>query len=101
MAKWADYCIFSVRFNTSRTHIDRVRAYPDNGDSFGSAIEFSRAGVVSEVKGGTTFVTTFKGTDGKYKLGNTVFITIINETEYIKSVRDNTPVDNLDNLPEF
>ena len=101
MTKWADYCIFAVRVNTHRTHIDRVQAFPDKSDSFGTAVEFSRLDVVAAIKRGTTFVTVFKGADGNYKLGNAVFIVLINGSEYIKTVTDNTPVDNLDNLPEF
>ena len=29
MAKWADYGISAVRYNSEHTHIVRVRAYPD------------------------------------------------------------------------
>jgi hypothetical protein len=101
MAKWADYGIYAVRFNVRRTHIDRVRAMPDNGESFGSSVEMARTDVISAIKREVTFVTIIKGTDDKWKLGSKVFIVIINGTEYIKTVNDNTAQDNLDNLPEF
>ena len=101
MAKWADYGIFAVRFNAAHTHIDRVRAFPDTGDSFGSVVEFARTQVIAAIKKGTTFVTIVKNADGKWSLGKEVFVITINGTEYIKTRRDNTAADNLDNLPEF
>ena len=101
MPKWADYGIYAVRFNALRTHIDRVRAMPDNGDSFGSSVEMARTEVIAAIKRGVTFVTIIKGTNGKWNLGSKVFIVTIHGTEYIKTVNDDTAKDNLDNLPEF
>jgi hypothetical protein len=101
MAKWADYGIYAVRFNALRTHIDRVRAMPDDGESFGSSVEMARTEVISAIKRGVTFVTIIKDTNGKWLLGSKVFIVTINGTEYIKTVNDDTAKDNLDNLPEF
>jgi hypothetical protein len=60
MAKWADYAVYSVRFNSAHTHIDRVRAFPDLGESFGESIEFTRSEVVAKLDNNITFVTTFK-----------------------------------------
>lgn len=101
MAKWADYGISAVRYNSAHTHIDRVQAYPDNGESLGSLVEFSRATVVSQIKAGTTFVTIFRGTDGNFRKGQPVYIIKINGTEYIKTVDNGKEQDNLENLPEF
>lgn len=101
MAKWADYGIHAVRYNIPRTHIDRVRAMPDNGESFGSTVEMARTEVISAIKRGVTFVTIIKDGDGKWKLGAKVFVVTINGAEYIKTVNDNTTKDNLENLPEF
>lgn len=101
MAKWADYCIAAVRFNSSRTHIDRVRVYPDNGESLGALAEQSRTEVVAAIKQGRTFVTVFKNENGNWSKGQPVFIVRINGTEYLKTVDNGKPQDNLDNLPEF
>jgi hypothetical protein len=101
MAKWADYCISAVRFNSAHTHIDRVQTYPDLGEKLGSMVEIDRARVVSAIKGGTTFVTIFRNSEGNWRLGQRVYIVKISGIEYIKTVEDNTTVDNLDKLPEF
>jgi hypothetical protein len=101
MAKWADYGIYEVRFNNAHTHIDRVRAYPDNGEQFGTTVEFARTEVVAKLKDGVTFITIFKTDDAKWRKGQPVYIIKINGTEYIKTVDNGKAVDNLDNLPEF
>lgn len=101
MNKWADYGISAVHFNSAHTHIDRVRAHPDKGETIGAAVEFTRANIVAEIKKGVTYVTIFKGDDDKWKKGQTIYIIKINGTEYIKTVDNGKEVDNLDNLPEF
>jgi hypothetical protein len=101
MSKWADYGISAVRFNSADTHIDKVRAHPDNDATIGTPVEFARASVVAALKQNTTFVTIFKGGDGNWKKGQPVYIIKINGTEYIKTVDNGKAVDNLDELPEF
>lgn len=101
MAKWADYGISAVRYNSEHTHIVRVRAYPDTGESLGSLVEFERTTVVAKIKAGTTFVTIVLGADGKYRKGQPVYIIKVNGVEYIKTVDNGLPGDNLENLPEF
>ena len=101
MTKWADYVITEVKFNSKHTHIDKVRAYDDKGDSLGSLQEYTRQNVVRAIDDGTTFVTAFKNNAGKWNKGEDVFVIEIGGTDYIKTKRDNTAKDNLDNLPEF
>ncbi|ODM73114.1 DUF3892 domain-containing protein [Bradyrhizobium elkanii] len=102
MAKWADYVITAVRFNDKHTHIDRVRAWKDNGESLETVQEFTRQTIVKAINDdGITFVTAFKTTDGKWRKGEDVFVIHIHNVAYIKTKRDNTTRDNLDNLPEF
>lgn len=100
MAKWADYVITEVRFNTKHTHIDKVRAHKDTGEALGSVQEYTRQDVVKAINSGTTYVTAFKN-DGKWTKGENVFVIKINGTDYIKTKKDDTAKDNLDNLPEF
>lgn len=101
MSKWADYGISAVRFNDARTHINKVRIHPDNGETIGASIEHTRADIVAAIKKGITFVTIFKGSDGKWQKGQPVRIIKVNGIEYIKTVENGKAVDNLDNLPEF
>lgn len=101
MAKWADYCIFQVRYDQHHKHIDCVRAYPDLGDSLGAAVEFLRSQVIAAIKQGTTFITVFQDTSGKLARGQVVQIIRVNGTEYIKTIDNGREEDNLENLPEY
>lgn len=101
MSKWADYGISAVRYNLRHTHIDKVRAHPDNGESIGAFSEWTRADVIAAIKRGTTFVTIFKNSEGKWNKGQPVYIIKVNGVEYIKTVDNGKEEDNLENLPEF
>lgn len=100
MAKWADYGISAVRYNTSHTHIDRVRAHQDNGDTIGVGTEYDRATIVKAIKDGVTFVT-IVSSGGNWQKGQPVYIIKVNGVEYIKTVDNGQARDNLENLPEF
>lgn len=101
MSKWADYGISAVKYNAAHTHIDRVRAHPDKGDTIGAYSEYARADVVAAIKKGTTFVTILMGAEGKWKKGQPVYIINVNGVEYLKTVDNGKASDNLENLPEF
>jgi hypothetical protein len=101
VSKWADYGISAVRFNSTHTHIDRVRAHADNGDTVGAAAEYARADIVAAIKKGTSYITIFKASNGNWNKGQPVYIIKVNGIEYIKTVDNGKAVDNLDNLPEF
>jgi hypothetical protein len=101
MTKWADYVISAVRYDSTHTHIDRVRAHADRGDAIGINVDNSRAYVVSAIKKGKTFATILKGSDGGWKIGQPVFVITVNGVEYIKTVENDEASDNLESLPEF
>jgi hypothetical protein len=101
MAKWADYCISQVRYNSEHTHIVKVVACEDKGDTLGTSTEWTRLQVVSTLRMKKTFITIYKGEDGKYKKGEDVRIISINGVEYIRTDANNKAADNLGNLPEF
>jgi len=101
MAKWADYGISAVRFNSTHSHIDRVQINTDNGDTIGTAQDIGRADVVAAIKRNITFVTIFRNVDGKWNKGQPVFVDRVSGVEYLKTVPNGKPIDNLDNLPEF
>jgi hypothetical protein len=101
MSKWADYGISAVKYNATHTHIDKVRIHPDNDDSIGASSEYTRMQVVADIKKGKTFITIFKGNDGKWQKGQPVYIIKVNNIEYIKTVDNGKATDNLENLPEF
>lgn len=101
MSKWADFGISAVRYNGLHTHIDKVRAHLDNGATIGSFSEYTRTNVIAAIKAGKTFVTIYKGNDGNWKKGQTVYIIKVHGVEYIKTVDNGKAADNLENLPEF
>ncbi|KTF31463.1 DUF3892 domain-containing protein [Xanthomonas vesicatoria] len=100
MAKWADYGISAVRYNAAHTHINRVRAHPDNGDTIGAAAEYERAAIVKAIKDGNSFIT-IVSSGGNWQKGQPVYIIKVNGVEYIKTVDNGKEQDNLENLPEF
>ncbi len=101
MAKWADYGISAVQFNSAHTHINRVRINVDNGDTIGVAQDCARSDVVAAIKRNVSFVTIFKNSGGNWAKGQPVFIDRIGSVEYLKTVPNGKPIDNLDNLPEY
>lgn len=61
----------------------------------------SRHTVIANMHSDITFCTIFKDSSGKWAKGATVITVTIDSQEFIKTRRDNTKRDNLDNLPMF
>lgn len=101
MAKWADYLISAVRYNSDHTHIDQVKAHEDKDDSVGEGKIYNRQNVVDAIKKGTTFVTIYKDSAEKYNKGQKVDVITIKGISYLKTVDNGKEEDNLENLPEF
>lgn len=100
MAKWADYCISAVRYNSTGAHIEKVEVRVDNGDTIGTPTEASKNDVVTSIESGKTFVTITKnGTS--WNEGEDVRVINVNNNKYLRTDRDNTPADNLGSLPRF
>lgn len=100
MAKWADYGISAVRYNTEHSHIDKVKVHEDTGETIGDAVEWARTKVVAQLEAGTTFVTILKK-EGKWTKGQDVHVVEVNGAKYIRTDKNKTAKDNLGNLPEF
>lgn len=101
MAKWADFLISAVRYDKDKKHIFKVKKHEDKGDNVGSAETVARTVVVSELKKGYTYMTIYKGDEGKWKKGEDVRIITVNNKEYIRTDANEKEADNLGNLPEF
>lgn len=101
MAKNADYYVAAVRLNEQGTHIVKLKAFvckDDNNFEPDQPIAFERSEVVAKIRDGKKFVTIYKGQDEKWKLGNEISVV---EFPYLRTDRNNTDADNLDNLPRF
>jgi len=99
--KWADYGISAVRYNSSETHIEKVRVHKDSGDSIETPEIWLREKVVSSLETGYTFVTILKNNQGNWNKGRNVEIVRVNGTKYIRTDRNSIASDNLENLPRF
>lgn len=100
MTKWADYCIWTVRYDNEHTHIISVKAYPDKGDSLGNEVEFSRAQVINYIENGTSFVTIVNN-GSKWRKGEDVHVVNRRGKKYIRTDQNDEDGDNLGSLPEY
>lgn len=100
MAKWADYCISNVRYNTKKTHIEQVKVYEDNGNKLVNPSAWTRSKVLQNLNAGKTFVTVTIE-NNSWQKGAMVKKVTIRGTDYIKTVKDSTEKDNLGKLPTF
>lgn len=101
MDKWADYLISAVQYNNDHTHIIQVKQHVDNGDNVGESSIVSRLTVVSNLKGGYTYCTIRKGSNGKWKQGDNVIAYQLDGEYFIRTDGNKTRSDNLGELPEF
>lgn len=97
---WADYLISKVRYNERETHIVRVIAHIDKGETLGPGVERTREEIVGLLGVGYTFVTIFKQA-GTWRQGAPVRVVTIDGEKYIRTDADNTKADNLGELPRF
>ena len=101
MAKWADYLISAVRYNTEHSHITHVRAHKDGEDSVAKDETYSRQTIVDAINKGTSFLTIYANDQGNWNRGQKVYVINVNGRGYLKTADNNKEEDNLENLPEF
>lgn len=103
MSKWADYLISEVRYAETATtkHISSVKVHDDKGDKVGSSTVWTRQDVINAIDSKNTFCTITKTEKGEWKKGAMIEKIQISNEWFIKTERDNTKKDNLENLPEF
>ncbi len=101
MAKWADYCISAVQYDSNHTHIVKVKVREDQGEKLGPEGVWTREQVVSSIDSGSTFVTILMGPDNKWNKGAAVKIIVVDKVKYIRTDGNSKKADNLGELPEF
>lgn len=102
MTKWADFLISGVRFNAEETHIDEVEVHRDLGETIEDATAtVHRLTVVKNIENKITYITISKSkTDPKsWVKGQEVGVFPYDGNKYLRTYKDGTPTDNLDNLP--
>lgn len=100
MAKWADYLISAVRYNTDDTHIIMVKQHNDKGDKISTSEEVARLTVVNNLKSDHSYMTIYDD-DGKWKKGEEVRIIRVGNSEFITTDPNETKKDNLGKLSTF
>lgn len=94
------YCYVTVvKFNSDNAHISELKVHEVLEDGSSKKGEMmTRPEVVRLIKSGKKFKTMFLGNDRKWKSGSELQITSI-PMECLKTVKDASTKDNLDNLP--
>lgn len=99
MAKWADYLISGVWFSGGTKNVSHVQIHVDNGDSIGPGQKRSSAEVIASIKAGRTFKTiVWNYSSGAFNPGAEVGYVTEGGREYLRTHRDRTVTDNLDNM---
>lgn len=96
MAKWADYLISHVEKNSSGV-ITRVLLHKDNDTNIDEGIVKTESEVIQLLKKGYTVMTTIWGYP-KWQKGAKVDYVKSIHGEYLRTDRDKTAKDNLDNM---
>lgn len=96
MAKWADYLISRVSKNETGV-ITQVFLHVDNGDTMGAGVVKSCSEVIGLLKQGITVKTITWGYPNWFQ-GATVGYVKGTKGEFLRTDRDSTDKDNLDNL---
>ncbi|MGY8911535.1 MAG: DUF3892 domain-containing protein [Flavobacteriales bacterium] len=96
MAKWADYLISHVR-RDSNGNVTSVLMHEDKGESILQLGIKTKNDVITLIKKGYTFKTVIWGYP-KWNKGADVHIVKIGNEEFIRTDRNKTGKDNLDNL---
>ncbi|MCW7503565.1 DUF3892 domain-containing protein [Leptospira paudalimensis] len=101
MSKWADYLISKVCYTSDKSSIKEVEVRQDLGDKVSSTIEkFTRIQVINKIESNYSFITII-AKDGNWSKGANVEIVKIEGEKYIRTDKNNTKKDNLDNLPTY
>lgn len=101
----AEYWIVAVRHTGGAISHVRCREYLTSSKSLGDNQDVTRQVVINALRDGNVFKTAvaikMPNGDPGWQTMATVIEVVINGTSYIKTVRDNTKVDNLGSLPSF
>jgi hypothetical protein len=94
-----DYYVSAVKYNSDATHIAKLTVHEVGPDGkFKAPVEMTRPEVVALIGKKKTFSTMTTGSDGKWKAGAKLEVIPVT-TDYLKTKRDASTRDNLENLP--
>lgn len=100
MAKWADYGISAIRYDSDDQYIDQVKVHEDKGDTIGASKNWSRKEVLSAMDDDKTFSTILKENE-KWKKGQDVHIITVDGRRFLRTDANKKSKDNLEKLPKY
>ena len=99
MAKWADYLISQVSYDSNR-RITKVKQHKDNGNKISEGEVVDRNTVTGNLGHGAKYMTMF-GDLGKIRIGKNVRYFRAYEDHYIRIDNNKVTSDNLGELPQL
>ena len=100
MNKWADYVIVGIRYNDDHSRIVAVKRRPDQGEKLGGEVRVGKKDIIDGISAGHTHITAY-WSNGSWSRGEDVRVIRVDGTDFIRTDRNRTKVDNLGELPEF
>ncbi|MDP3449478.1 MAG: DUF3892 domain-containing protein [Anaerolineaceae bacterium] len=101
MAKWADYCISAVKYDSDHSRIVECHVHEDKGDKIGTLFIETRMEIVAKLKRTITYCTIRENKDGNWKKGDNVIQYLLDGEYFIRTDGNQTKKDNLGELPEY
>lgn len=96
-----DYYVSAVEYNSDETHISKLRVHEIGADgNLKAAVEMTRPKVIELINKMKSFSTMTKGADGKWHAGAKLEVIQVT-TDYLKTKKDSSSKDNLENLPSI
>lgn len=94
----ANYYATAVHYGINHDAIASLKGM----DKDGSPFDYSRDEVIRKIGAGYIFYTTVKNwRTGKLESGEQIQVITVNGEKWLKTKNNNTPKDNLENLPEY
>src|SRR5664279_194905 len=100
-AKWADYLISGVWFinSDSAKRVSHVQIHPDSENGLGNGERKTEAEVIKLLKAGYTIKTiVWNYEKGTFNQGADVGFEKVGQNEYLRTHKDRTVTNNLDNM---
>ena len=102
MAKWADYLISGIWFTQigNSKYVSHVMVHVDNGDTISTpGKKWTKDEAIAAIKNGKSFCTIrWNYNDAAWNIGAAVEYERVGGVEYLRTRKDASSADNLDNL---
>lgn len=96
-----NYYVSATEYNSDGTHIAKLRVHELGPDGkLKAPVELTRPQVIELINKKKTFSTMTKGSDGSWKAGAKLEVIAVT-TDYLKTKKDTSTRDNLENLPSI